>query len=285
VTTLGKILLSMVTVAAAVYAGICLLVVFRQARFVYHPSKVEDVTPRDRGLAFDGVMFRTADGEALTGWYVGATTPPPDGRRVVLFCHGNAGNRTHRVGTLRAFHDMGFDVFLFDYRGYGLSTGTPTEEGTYADARAAWRYLVEKRHIPPRSIAVFGRSLGGAVAAQLATEVKPAALIVDSTFSSARDMAAHMFPYLPVRLLCRFDYNTRAAVVRASVPLLVAHSPLDEIVPFQFGRAVFDAAPEPKVFVEESGGHNDGGLESDAAYRAALKEFVLQHVAPAASGR
>jgi fermentation-respiration switch protein FrsA (DUF1100 family) len=269
-----SLLLSAVRIVGLAYVGMCLMVVFRQSRFVYHPDREESMTPGDVGLPYEEVRLTTADGETLAAWFVPAGN---DHAPVLLFCHGNAGDRADRVGTVALMHDMGFAVLLFDYRGYGSSTGRPSENGTYADARAAWDYLVETRGIPAARIVVYGRSLGGAVGAPLAAEVQPAALVVESCFSSAPDMAARMFPYLPVRLLCRFRYDTKSAVAAVACPVMVAHSPGDKMIAFSHGRRIFDTAPEPRVFVETTGGHNDGGLDVDPAYRRKLKEFVMRY--------
>jgi fermentation-respiration switch protein FrsA (DUF1100 family) len=168
-----------------------------------------------------------------------------------------------------------------EYRGYGKSSGKPTEKGTYADAMAAWTYLTETRGTSADSIVVYGRSLGGAVAAWLAAQVRPAALAIDSTFTSAPDMAKRMFAYLP-RFICRFRYDTRAQLGNVACPVFVAHSRQDEMIPFEHGRLLFDAAPEPKTFLELNGGHNAGGLENSDSYQRALHAFVQRHVSGAA---
>jgi pimeloyl-ACP methyl ester carboxylesterase len=192
----------------------------------------------------------------------------------VLFCHGNAGNIGDWVWAARACRDMGFGFLVFDYRGYGRSTGRPTEEGTYRDARAAWAYLTGEAGLRPAQIVVHGWSLGGAVAAWLAARETPAALVLESPFSSARDMAGRVFPLLPARLLCRFRYDTVASVRQVRCPVLVAHSPHDETIPYAQGLRVFEAAPEPKRFVELGGAHNGSGFDADPAFRAALLEFL-----------
>lgn len=269
-----SLLLSAVKIIGLAYVGLCLMVVFRQSRFVYHPDRQEDMTPQDVELSYEELRLATEDGETLAAWFVPAGY---DHAPVFLFCHGNAGDRADRLGTVGLMHEQGVAVLLFDYRGYGSSTGRPSEQGTYTDARAAWRYLVETRGVPAGRIVVYGRSLGGAVGAALAAEVQPAALVIEAGFTSAADMAARMFPYLPCRLLCRFRYNTKAAVTAARCPVLVAHSPADETIPFSHGETLFAAASGPRVFVETIGGHNDGGLDADPAYRQRLKDFVLVH--------
>ncbi|MDX1444486.1 MAG: alpha/beta hydrolase, partial [Gammaproteobacteria bacterium] len=163
---------------------------------------------------------------------------------------------------------------IIDYRGYGNSSGEPSEEGLYTDARTAWCYLVDERGIPSKHITVFGRSLGGSVAAKLATEVEPAALIVESAFTSVPDAAADIYWWLPVRWLSRFEFATKDYVQQVRCPVLVVHSRDDEIITFSHGRAIFDAAPEPKQFLELRGGHNEAIFESRGVYLQGLQDFV-----------
>lgn len=154
------------------------------------------------------------------------------GTRHAAFLHGNAGNISHRLDSLRIFHGLGLDVLILDYRGYGRSEGRPSEEGTYRDARAASRYLVEARGVAPERIVVFGRSIGAAIAAALAVEQRPAALILESGFTSVPDLAADLYPWLPARRLARLHYDTRARLPHVTVPVLIVHSRDDEIISF-----------------------------------------------------
>lgn len=262
----------------AVFYGALLLFVFiYQPRLLFLPglgSRNVDRTPAQVNLAFEEVYLTSADNVRLDSWFV----PAADADGVVLFCHGNAGNISHRLDSLALFHDLGLSVLIFDYRGYGRSQGHPSEAGTYADAEAAWHYLVTERHIAPQRIILFGRSLGAAVAARLATNRRPAALIVESAFTSVPDMAAELYPWLPTRLLRRLHYNTLAAVRQISCPLLVIHSRQNEIIPFQHGEAIFAAADTAKDFLEIKGGHNDGFLLSDSIYRQGLADFLDRHL-------
>jgi fermentation-respiration switch protein FrsA (DUF1100 family) len=191
-----------------------------------------------------------------------------------LFCHGNAGNIWNRIDVIWMLHEMGFNVCIFDYRGYGKSEGRPTEAGTYADAEAVWKWLVETKGIAPGRIVVQGESLGGGVASWVAEKKKPGALILESTFTSLPDMAARMYPFLPARWLCRFSYNTLARLPDIHCPVLVAHGKDDEMIPFAFGQRLFQAANEPKVFIELKGSHNDGRERSGREYEEMLKAFI-----------
>lgn len=269
--------LSALKIAAVAYVGLSLLVYFRQARYVYYPDRQITVTPDYYHLPYEDILLTTEDGQTIAAWFVPA--PDPDSA-TILFCHGNGGNISHRLDSIQTFLNMGFNVLIFDYRGYGNSSGKPSEKGTYLDAMAAWMHLTRDKEIRPERIIVFGRSLGGAVATKLATEVNPGALVIESTFTSAPDMAAKMFPFLPVRLVCRFKYDSLSRMKKIKCPILIAHSPEDEMIPAPHGQRLFEAANEPKLFVEMSGDHNTGGLDTNPEYQRTLKEFVqsLQHV-------
>jgi len=265
-----KIVLWVLKIAAAVYGGMCVLLFFYQPRMVYFPLAVVLHKPSDIGLAYEPVTLLTEDNVRLAGWYV----PCAAARGAVIMCHGNGGNIGDNLNSMGVFHKLGLNVLVFDYRGYGESAGKPSEEGTYRDARAAWQYLVEQRKMPPDKIIIFGRSLGGAVAAGLAEQVVPAALVLESTFTSIPDMGELDYPWLPVRLLCRYRYNTLARMERINCPVLIAHSREDGMIPFQQGRKLFAAAREPKTFVELSGDHNDGAVLISTDYRQVLDAFL-----------
>ena len=169
---------------------------------------------------------------------------------------------------------MGLSVFLLDYRGYGLSEGRPSETGTYLDAAAAWTYLVDERGYTPDDIILFGHSLGAAVAAYLAGQVRPGALILESPFTSIPDIAAHHYWYVPARRLARFRYATAEYVRAVNAPVLVLHSASDAVVPFEHGREVFRNANDPKTFLEILGGHNAGAVVDEAQYTDGLRQFI-----------
>ncbi|MCH6572947.1 MAG: alpha/beta fold hydrolase, partial [Proteobacteria bacterium] len=157
----------------------------QQPSMIFFPYATLDQTPADWGLAYEEVFLDTEDGVRLHGWYI----PRHGSKQTLLFFHGNAGNISHRGASVEIFHRLGLNVFIFDYRGYGMSQGKPVENGLYKDARAAWRYLTKERGFDQEDIILFGRSLGGAVAAELAAEIQPGGLILESTFSSAKDVA------------------------------------------------------------------------------------------------
>ena len=264
--------------AAAIYGVLVVLVYLFQGRLLYLPSiggRDLAATPADIGLQFDEVRFTAGDGTSLHGWFV----PAAGAERVLLHCHGNAGNISHRLDAIRIFHELGLNVFIFDYRGYGLSAGRPNEPGTYQDAEAAWRHL-ESRGFSAADIVVHGQSLGAAIAAQLARARRPAALILESPFTSIADIASHHYWFLPVRWLARFEYATAAYVRDVHAPTLVIHSAGDEIVPVEHGREVFALANEPRTFLEIAGDHNAGFLLSGALYTEGVRQFLRAHAAP-----
>jgi hypothetical protein len=206
------------------------------------------------GLA--DVWFDSADGTKLHGWLAEHESP----RGVLLFCHGNAGNVTHRadvVVLLRERLDM--TVFVFDYRGYGRSEGKPDEQGVVADARAARAWLAEHAGVAPADVVLMGRSLGGAVATTLASEGGAKALVLESTFTSAADMGASMYPFFPVRLLMKNRFETLRRIGQYDGPLIISHGTHDEIIPFDHGRRLYEAAKSAvKEFVPVQGGtHNE----------------------------
>jgi fermentation-respiration switch protein FrsA (DUF1100 family) len=268
-----KSLLALLALLAACYGALLALMYVFQSRLLYLPDIAGAglaTTPASIGLDFETVRLTAADGVRLHGWYLSA----PRARRVVLFCHGNAGNVSHRLDSLRIFHELGLAVLIFDYRGYGESEDRPSEAGTYADAQAAWRWLREERGYRPDEIVLFGRSMGAAVAAELATRVEPAAVILESAFTSVPDLAARFYWYVPVRWLARLHYPTLDRVTGIEAPLLVVHSRDDEIVPFEHGVAIHARANPPKSLLEIEGDHNTGFLVSAARYRDGLAAFI-----------
>ena len=264
----GLALIALTLVAAYLILA-ALLYVF-QGGLLYYPERQLVATPNQFGLSYEPVSFEADDGIRLSGWYLEANAA----RGVLLFFHGNAGNISHRIVSLQLFNRLGFSTFIIDYRGYGESKGKPSEAGTYLDAEAAWRYLVEQRNIDPSEIVIFGRSLGAAIASYVASKHSPRALIVESAFASVADLAGKYYPFMPVRWLTRFKYNTVDYASAVKCPLLVVHSRQDDIIPFSHGRRIFDAAPMPKEFLEITGSHNDGFMVTGKAYEDGLVRFL-----------
>lgn len=235
---------------------------------VYHPYAKLEGSPADLRLPFEEVKVRTEDGVELYGWWV-----PADGARwTALFSHGNAGNISHRLDKLAILHRLGISVLLYDYRGYGRSGGAPQEQGLYADARAMYAYLTRTRGIPAARIVAFGESIGSVVTAHLAAERPVGAVVLEGVFSSLADMAAQALPFLAG--LAGNRYNTLASLPKIAAPVLVLHSPEDEMIPFAQAEQVFAAAREPKTLVRLKGGHNDAFLQSGGLYPDSLRAFL-----------
>ena len=271
--TIWQLLLGVV----GIYVILGLLLFIFQSSLLYFPntpSRKIFATPKSIGLGYEAVTIETDDGFSLDGWFI----PAKDARGVLLFFHGNAGNMSHRLESLKIFNGLRLSTLIFDYRGYGRSDGKPSEQGTYRDAVAAWRYLTEQRQIAKEKIVFFGRSLGGAVAAHLAGRHCPGALILESVFTSVPDLASQLYPIFPVRWLSRFRYEAKSSLKSVNCPVLVIHSRHDEIVPFWHGRALFDAANAPKQFIELRGGHNDGFLASGQIYLDGIDGFLDTHI-------
>lgn len=244
--------------------------------FVYHPFPwINQDWARLSALPLEDVWFRSTDGTPLFGWYVGSSGTPA----VLLWCHGNAGNIIHRLENLAELHRLGLSVFLFDYRGYGRSSGKPSEGGLYQDALAAHAYLTEKREIPPRRIVIFGRSLGAAVAGEVASRRPAAGLILESSFPSVEALAkAHYFG-LPAHWLLRARFNLTDRLRDVHIPILVVHGDRDDIVPIEMGKQVFEVAHEPKsLFIIPGANHNDTYQVGGRPYFQRLRRFVEEVV-------
>lgn len=256
-----------------IYLGLLLFLYFDQDHIIYlpdYPNRVVFATPAQLGLDYQQVTLTAEDGVRLDGWFVPAETP----RATLLFFHGNAGNIANRLDSLELFHQLGLSVLIIDYRGYGRSEGEPSESGINRDADAAWRYLTETRGIPASRILILGRSFGGAVAAYLAARHQAMGLVLESTFTSAPDLAAKFYPWLPVRWLTRFSYDTLSRMADIHMPLMVIHSREDDLIPFSQGQTLYNAGHEPKRLVELNGSHNDGILANAGRYRRGLEDFI-----------
>ncbi|MBB3332070.1 hypothetical protein BDK63_002963 [Halomonas campaniensis] len=266
---------------ALVYLLVVALAWAFQERLLYLPHMGREPigTPADRGLAWSPVTLEAEDGLALDAWWLPHERP----RASLLFLHGNAGNLSHRLDSLVQFHRLGLSVLILDYRGYGRSEGRPSEEGLALDARAGWRWLREEADRAPEEIVLFGRSLGAAVAAQLAEALEasgrgqgPAAVILESPFRSVPKLGQRLYPFLPARWLARVSHDTETHVQGVEAPLLVIHSRDDEIIPFAEGEAVYRAAHDPKRLLEIRGGHNTGFLDSEPDYSAGIDAFLSE---------
>jgi len=276
-------LLLFVLLPGGIYAIYCLRFYRRQPRMVFMPQRSFNARAQTK-IDHREIYLHTEDGLKLHAWYVPADDLQTDGlnekKPVVLFCHGNAGNLTERTDSFLVFKTLGFDTFIFDYRGYGGNKGKLTEKGTYLDADAAWDFLVTEENVNPARIILFGRSLGGATAAYLAQkhagENGPSALILESSFSSIKDMADYLFSLSPAKWLLRYRYDTHRRLKDIFCPVLVVHSRQDELIPFGQGKKNFKAANAPKAFLEIRGRHYDGFLDEGKRYIDGLRDFFQQ---------
>jgi len=259
--------------------GVVLAIQFLAVRYLehttlFHPGVGIDLTPESVGLDFDDLYLKTADGLLINAWFVKVSN-----KAVTILCaHGNEGNMDDgdRLEKLKFFHDLGFNVLMFDYRGYGRSQGFPTEQGVYLDAQAAYDYLKTRSDIDQNRIIAYGASLGGAVAIDLATKRKLAALIVDSCFTSARDIGVEWYPFLPGWMMS-FKFDNVSKVGNLNIPKLFMHSAQDEMVPREVGERLFLAAANPKEFLVTSGGHNDGQFLRVLTMKAQFKKFLTKY--------
>jgi pimeloyl-ACP methyl ester carboxylesterase len=274
---MSRMLWNVLISVAIAYIAVLALVFLFQSRLVFYPEIGRElaVSPQTYGLKFESVEIRTADGEMLHAWWV----PADEARGTVLFFHGNAGNISHRLDYLLMFNRMRFTTLVVDYRGYGRSTGSPSEEGTYRDAEAAWDYLRGARSVRPQNLVIAGESLGGAVATWLAASVGPRSVVLLSTFTSATDLGAQIYWFLPVRLISRLGYDNAENLKRIKAPVFIAHSRDDDIIPYSHGKKLFEGANEPKAFLEMRGGHNDGFIFTRPEWGAQLAAFLDRHAA------
>lgn len=239
--------------------------------FIFYPDRSIETVPTNWGLNYEDVSFEAGDGTRLHGWFF----PLPGKRPTILFCHGNAGNISHRLENVKLLLDYGLQVFIYDYRGYGRSGGRPSEAGLYQDGLAAYDYLVEHKKILPNRIIPFGRSLGAAVAMEIATRRDVRSLIIESAFTSTKDMAKSMFLFQLLSPFLPSHYNNLRKIRAVTVPKLIIHGETDEIIPFSMGQRLYQAANVPKYFFPISGaGHNDTYFVGGKRYFQIFSDFA-----------
>lgn len=245
--------------------------IFLEQKGLYHPIKEIPETPTKLGITYEEINFKTSDGETLNGWYM----PAENAKVTILYCHGNAGNIHHRLHKVKFFHEMGANFLIFDYRGYGKSSGKPSEKGLYNDAQAAYDYLISRDDIDKSKIVVYGKSLGGPIAAEVCLRRKASALILEGSFATVTMRAYQLYPFLPMKLLITQKYDTIAKVRNNRMPKLISHGKNDEVISFKHGETLFEAAAEPKQFLPFEGGHNDDVYVTSPAYKEELYRFLF----------
>jgi len=241
---------------------------------IYYPTREISITPESIGLKFEDVFFETDNHVMLNGWYV----PCEEATSTLLFCHGNAGNISDRLDSIDIFHNLGLNIFIFDYRGYGKSRGFPTERGTYLDAMAAYNWLISKKKPNEDKIVIFGRSLGGSIAIDLAAKINKGLLISESAFTSIIDIGKELYPFLPIKYCASTKYDSIQKIKNVKIPKLIIHSEDDEIIPFRHGEKLFKAAISPKQFYKMNGGHNDGFIVMGNKYKDTIKNFINENL-------
>ncbi len=258
------------------YAIITMAAWYFRNNIIFHPSHLLAATPKALHLAYEDVRIKTADGVVIHGWYVPASGGPLFSRGItMLLFHGNAGNISGRLDYIRIFNDLGLNSLIVDYHGYGQSEGKPSVEGTEMDAIAAWNWLVVDKGVPPDKIVLHGHSLGGGVAGWLAGQVKPAAIILECTFTSLADAGKSAYPFLPVKMFVGGIYDTKETLHGKNLPALFTHSPEDNVVPYSLGRELYESYDGPKQFVELTGSHSGAFLQSGRVYVDGVKSFLL----------
>ena len=263
---MSKILLDLLVFLSMLIAGLWALVRYLETMAVFFPSRSMVVSPSVIDLPWEDVYFKAKDGVTLNAWFVKKS----NASSTLIFAHGNAGNISDRLFKIKFFHDLGLNVFIFDYRGYGKSDGKPSEAGVYLDAQAAYDYLQARGDVDMGRIILYGASIGGVVMIDLATQRDAALLVVEASITNAADMGKIFYPFLPVFFLS-LKFDSLRKVRSLHVPKLFIHSPDDELVPYWVGRKLFEAALGPKEFLKIHGGHNDGSITVDPS---AAGEFI-----------
>ncbi len=264
----------------ACYLGVILLLLWLENWLLYHPARYTDSWQAPPPGQVEDVALQSADGTRLHAWWCptasgGRQPPGNESRGAMLYCHGNAGNLSHRADAIRDWQkEMGGAVLIFDYPGYGRSEGKPSEAGCYAAAEAAYDWLVADKQVRPHDIVILGRSLGGGVATHLASQRRHGALVLFSTFTSIPDVAQALYPWLPCRWLVRNRFDNLARIGQCTQPVFFAHGTEDSLVPLAQGEKVFEAANEPKEFLTMPGMGHDAPL-SPAFYHA-LRNFLAK---------
>jgi fermentation-respiration switch protein FrsA (DUF1100 family) len=249
--------------------------VFERSLLYVPGARAVDEPAPELALEQRMVRFRAPDSTALSAWIVPASNAGPEAPWV-LISHGNYGNVGFggRPQFYAWFRDLGVNLFAYDYRGYGASGGVPSEDGVYADAAAAYRYLTDSLRVPPSRIILFGHSLGTGITIELARHVPAAGMIVEAAYTSVADRGQEVFALLPIRLIARSRFASIDKVRALRLPKLFLHAPADRTIPIDHGRRLFAAAPEPKEWVELAGGHGDAYAVDRGRYYDAIATFI-----------
>ncbi|MBI2434280.1 MAG: alpha/beta hydrolase [Candidatus Hydrogenedentes bacterium] len=258
----------MVLTVVAIF-GFYVIFSFVQRNLIFVTNHTFSHSPQEYDWKYEEVWLDVA-GEKTHGWFI----PVDNARGVALFSHGNDSNISSNLGTVRWLRGLGFSTLLYDYGGYGESTGRPSEKRVYADGLAMWDYLVHQRHVPPEKILLYGVSFGGGATCDLASRVHCGAVILDSTFLSIPDAAFERYPWFPGRWFIHHDFDNKSKMGKISAPLLVLHSRDDSLYPIRHGQELFALAPEPKYFQETQGDHGTSFEISKKLYEQSWSQFL-----------
>ncbi len=246
--------------------------------FLFYPRAEWVATPEDGGVLYEDLMLTAEDGTAISAWYVPARDPAAP---VLLFCHGNAGNISHRVHNLVLLNRIGISVLIFDYPGFGRSGGRPLEAGVYKSAHAAYRYLKDERGVPDRKIVLFGRSLGAAAAVELAAGGRGGALIIECAFTNLHEIGRHLYPVLPMPGRLKLKYPTAERLAEVRMPVLIIHGEADRLVPVSMARRLHQLARRPKdLYLIPGAGHDDTPIVGGGEYGDRIRSFVTTWIRP-----
>ncbi|AXJ00660.1 hypothetical protein CYPRO_1404 [Cyclonatronum proteinivorum] len=274
VSTFWTIILTL----GGLYAALALLLFLFQERLIFLPSRPVPFTPEVAGLPYSEHFFPSENGNMLHAWFVFQEGDEDAfNRPAILFCHGNAGNIANRIPLLEIFHGLGYNIFIFDYQGYGKSEGRPGEREILADGLAAFDFMTDELGIAHERILPLGRSMGGPVAAWVAINRNTRALALESTFTNIPDIARKTYPIFPVGLLARVKLPTRDFVKQFDGPVLVAHSPGDMLIPYEMGRILYETAPGTSHWLELAGNHNDGHIATGPAFGQGYQAFINRY--------
>ncbi|MFA5167929.1 MAG: alpha/beta hydrolase [Candidatus Omnitrophota bacterium] len=250
-----------------------ILILFTEERKLYRPDDMVFLTPRNVEIPYEDIYFNTKDHQSLNGWFV----PSKGAKITILYCQGRSSNLSDTVPFIKFFHEMGLNVFAFDYRGFGNSSGKPSEQGLYKDVEAAYDYLITRKDIDKDKIVVYGKSLGGPVATHLCLKRKLAALILEGCFPSLKTYVGDIGGFLPTEWLVSEKFDAVSRVKKIKIPKLIVHGMDDEVISFSEGRLLYNKAALPKEFLSFNGGHDDNIYLTSEAYKDKLEEFFQDY--------
>jgi len=264
-----RIILDIIIIILSIYVFIIFYMFINQESYLFFPSK-EYISP-PKSLSIEEIWLKTNDGEKLHAWWL----ETGENNKTAIFFHGNAGNISDRVSQVEILKKLNLNALLIDYRGYGKSSGQiKKEEDIYLDSLAAWNYVIKEKGVQEKDIIIWGRSLGGAAAIDLAQNKNVSAVIAESTFYSVVDMAKKQYWFLPVGLIAKYKFLSNDKIKNIKAPIMIVHSRDDEIIPFEQGKRLFDNANKQKIFLEIAGGHNSGIFESYDKYIKEIDDFL-----------